>query len=270
MTQQLLMTQTLCPLVRCERNRCGQLRKLARDLRSCSSLPTPPPNACSVACARCCAMLARPCVAPALGARRVALAPLRCAAPLRPQRRPAARCRASAGASESVEEVLQYEFGVVNKTTRKALLLERSIASATAAELRFQLDALRTLLAVSAADFECCLCVCKPYETGALLELGRSEVAARMAIVRAALPPGVDAGKIVAAAPFLLLQDEPGERVSASLELIRGLGADPTALANERPGSFGNWLAKVCRTGDGDFEKLEPLLRAWAMDRKGA
>lgn len=202
-------------------------------------------------------LLARPCAAQALQGRRVRA---------RPPRTAAARCCA-APAPVSVEEVLQFEFGVVNKNTRRALLRERSIASVSSADaLRAQLETLRSLLAVTADDFSCCLCVCDARETGALLELGAREVAQRMSVVRAALPDGVDAGKIVAAAPALLLQDDTGTRVREALDLIRGTGVDPAVLAVERPGSFGGMLVRICRVPD--MELLAPSLRAWAMDRK--
>jgi hypothetical protein len=205
-------------------------------------------------------LLARPCAAQALQGRRV-----------RAQRQPrtaAARCcAAETPRPVSVEEVLQFEFGVVNKKTRSALLRERSIATVSSADaLRAQLEMLRSLLAVTPDDFSCCLCVCDARETGALLELGAREVAQRLAIVRAALPDGVDAGKIVAAAPSLLLQDDTGTRVREALDLIRETGADPAELANDRPGSFGGMLVKICRV-PGHMELLAPSLRAWAMVR---
>lgn len=166
-----------------------------------------------------------------------------------------------------MDEVLQFEFGVVNRKTRLALLRERSIARLQPASLRTQLDTLRTLLAVSADDFSCCLCVCDARETGALLELGTRELAVRVADVRQALPAGTDAGKIVAASPSLLLQEQAGARVRAALETLREAGADPAALALERPGSFGGVLAKLCST-DSSVQQLAPFLRAWVMDRK--
>ena len=194
-------------------------------------------------------------------------APRRCRGRDRPTRLAARAC--AAPPSASLEEVLQFEFGVVNKDARRALLRERSVATASADALRSKLATLRTLLTVSPADFECCLCVCDPKQTGALLELGPRAIALRMAELCAVLPPGCDAGKIVGAAPALILQDQPGARVSAALDALRATGADPAVLAQDRPGSFGGVLVKLCRAGAaGSIEHLEPFLRAWVMDRK--
>ena len=192
-----------------------------------------------------------------------------------PQRRSRSRllrlaARACAAPScASLEEVLQFEFGVVNRDTRRALLRERSVATASADALRSKLAALRTLLTVSPADFECCLCVCDPKQTGALLELGPRDTALRLAELCAVLPPGCDVGKILGAAPSLILQDQPGARVRAALDALRATGADPAVLAQDRPGSFGGVLVKLCRAdAAGSVEHLEPFLRAWVMDRK--
>ena len=202
-------------------------------------------------------MLARP--APALG-RRAPTAP----AWQRRQRRTGARaCAVPAQTAEvSVEEMLAYEFGVTNRDKRRELLRARAIAAApSAAALRAQLVMLRTLLAVTDADFECILCVCAVSETCGLLELGPRDVAARMAQVCVTLPPGTNAGKVVGAAPSLLLYADAGERVRSALAALDELGAKPQELAVQRPGSFGKVLAEFCR---GNYE-LTPLLRAWLL-----
>ena len=191
----------------------------------------------------------------------------RCRVRARPLRLATRAC--AAPSSASLEEVLQFEFGVVNRDTRRALLRERSVATASADALRSKLATLRTLLTVSPADFECCLCVCDPKLTGALIELGTRDLALRIAELCAVLPPGCDVGKILGAAPSLILQDQPGARVRAALDALRATGADPAVLAQDRPGSFGGVLVKLCRAdAAGSIEHLEPFLRAWVMDRK--
>ena len=158
--------------------------------------------------------------------------------------------------------MLTYEFGVINRDRRRELLRERPFAAApSAAALRAQLVVLRTLLAVTEEDFACILCVVAVSETCALLELGPRGVAERMAQLCVALPPGSNAGKIVGAAPSLLLYEDPGERVSRALAVLEELGANPQELAVKRPGSFGEVLAEICRSN----HELTPLLRAWVM-----
>lgn len=204
-------------------------------------------------------MLARP--APGLRALRAPAAP----AWQRRQRRAGVRacaCASPTSSDVSVEEMLTYEFGVVNRNKRKELLRHRAVAaSQSAAALRSQLVMLRTLLAVTDEDFSCILCACDVGETCGLLELGPSKVAARLAQVCVALPPGSNAGKVVGAAPSLLLYDEPGERVRRALEVVEQLGAQPQELVTQRPGSFGEVLAELCR---GNYE-LTPFLQAWLL-----
>ena len=171
-------------------------------------------------------------------------------------------CASPASSEVSVEEMLTYEFGVINRERRKELLRERPFAAApSAAALRSQLVTLRTLLAVTEEDFACILCVVAAGETCALLELGPRGVAERMAQLCVVLPPGSNAGKIVGAAPSLLLFEDPGERVSRALDVLEELGANSKELAVKRPGSFGEVLAEICRS---NYE-LTPLLRAWVM-----
>jgi hypothetical protein len=172
-------------------------------------------------------------------------------------------CAASQPASDiSVEEMLTYEFGVINRDRRRELLRKTPFAAApSAAALRAQLVMLRTLLAVTDEDFSCILCACAVSETCALLELGPRGVAERMAQVCFALPPGSNVGKIVGAAPSLLLHEDPGKRVSRALEALQELGASPKELAVQRPGSFGEVVVAFCC---GNYE-LSPLLRAWVL-----
>ncbi len=163
--------------------------------------------------------------------------------------------------------MLQYDYGMLNRTKRKAFLQQRAVATAPdAAALRSQLDTLQALLAVSADDFSCALCAVDAAEFGAVLELGTREVAARMAAVRVALPPGADTGKVVAAAPRLLLHADVGAKVTSAMAALAAAAplADVPALALQRPGSFGNVLAELAAR-DNDMGNLSPFRYAWVM-----
>jgi hypothetical protein len=182
-------------------------------------------------------------------------------------RRTIRACAAPSGreSAAALDELLTYDFGVINRGKRAALLRTRVIASSpSAASLAAQLRTLCALLGTTDDDFSLCLCASEPGEVGALLELGAREVSARMAGLRVALPPGADAAKVVAAAPGLLLQPDVCARVRGALEALRveAPWADQSALAKERPGSFGELLEQLCDSG-GDASALSPFLHAW-------
>jgi hypothetical protein len=216
-------------------------------------------------------MLSRRCTTVAPSGVRVAppallLAP-RPRRPLAAAPRTTRACAAPSGreSAAALDELLAYDFGVINRGKRTALLRTRVVAaSPSAASLAAQLRTLRALLGTTDDDFSLCLCASEPAEIGALLELGSREVSARMAALRVALPPGADAGKVVAAAPGLLLQADVCARVRGALEALRTEApwADPSALAKERPGSFGELLEQLCASG-GDAAALSPFLHAW-------
>ena len=167
-------------------------------------------------------------------------------------------------AGSTLDEVLAYDFGVVNKEQRKALLKQRSIVGEDPRRLSERLQFICTMLGTTQDDFSCCISCASSAVVGALLELSTAELAQRIASIRAILPPEGNCGKIVAAAPQLILRPNAGAEVESALAAIRlrAGNADFGQMCVERPGSFGLMIGQVVDAG-GSLLGLTPLMHAW-------